>query len=161
MSRFFHLTTLAAALGLALSLGTLAGCNHSAPKEKAKTPSPSAQETSKATQPGAAAAEKTPAKTDEHAGHEHAKPEGHGHTPAAVRPAKKADPEGLKGLSPADRALAEKQAVCPVTDEPLGSMDTPVKVTVKGRTVFLCCAGCEEQIKKDPDKYLAKLDAAK
>lgn len=67
---------------------------------------------------------------------------------------------GLAELSPADRALAEKQKVCPVSGEPLGSMGKPVKVSAKGRTVFLCCDGCEESIKKDPDKYLAKLDAA-
>jgi hypothetical protein len=69
-------------------------------------------------------------------------------------------PEGLAELSEADRALAEKQKVCPVTGEPLGSMGAPVKITVKDRTVFLCCSGCEAAIKKDPDKYLAKLDAA-
>jgi YHS domain-containing protein len=48
-----------------------------------------------------------------------------------------------------------------VTEEPLGSMGTPVKATVKGRTVFLCCEGCEGDLKKDPDKYLARLDGAK
>ena len=63
----------------------------------------------------------------------------------------------LAKLPPDDRALAEKQKVCPVTGELLGSMGAPYKVTVKGRTVFLCCAGCEEKLKKDPDKYLAKL----
>ena len=67
---------------------------------------------------------------------------------------------GLAELSPADRALAEEQKICPVSGEPLGSMGKPVKVTVKGRTLFLCCDGCEESIKKEPDKYLAKLDAA-
>ncbi len=36
-------------------------------------------------------------------------------------------------------------------------MGTPVKITVKGQTVFLCCPGCEATIKKNPDKYLAKL----
>jgi YHS domain-containing protein len=69
-------------------------------------------------------------------------------------------PEGLAELPEADRALAEKQKVCPVSGEPLGSMGKPVKITVKGKTVFLCCSGCEPAIKKDPDKYLAKLDAA-
>jgi YHS domain-containing protein len=64
---------------------------------------------------------------------------------------------GLAKLSPADRALAEKQKVCPVSGERLGAMDKPVKITVKGQTVFLCCAGCEETIRKNPDKYLAKL----
>jgi len=72
----------------------------------------------------------------------------------------KALPEGLAELSEADRALAEKQKVCPVSGGPLGSMGKPVKITVKGKTVFLCCAGCEPEIKKDPDKYLAKLDAS-
>jgi YHS domain-containing protein len=66
-------------------------------------------------------------------------------------------PEGLKELSPEDLAIAQKQKVCPVTGEALGSMGKPYKVTIKGQTVFLCCDGCEEAIKKDPDKYLAKL----
>ena len=37
-------------------------------------------------------------------------------------------------------------------------MGTPVKVTVKGRPVFICCASCKAKLLKDPDKYLAKLD---
>ena len=61
-------------------------------------------------------------------------------------------------LPPEDRALAEKQKVCPVTDAPLGSMGIPIKVTVKGRTVFLCCGGCQGKLNKNADKYLAKLD---
>ena len=77
----------------------------------------------------------------------------------AAAPAEKQEPKpaGLAELSPEDRAAAEKQKICPVSGEPLGSMGKPVKVTVKGQTVFLCCAGCEDAIKKDPDKYLAKL----
>jgi hypothetical protein len=47
-------------------------------------------------------------------------------------------------LPPEDRAIAEKQKVCPVTDAPLRSMGVPDKVTLKGKTVFLCCEGCEE-----------------
>jgi len=80
--------------------------------------------------------------------------------PKAAEADKKAMPAGIAELSEADRALAEKQKVCPVSGEPLGSMGKPVKVEVKGRTVFLCCGGCEAELKKDPDKYLAKLDAA-
>jgi len=60
-------------------------------------------------------------------------------------------------LTAEDRVLIAKQKVCPVTGEELGSMGDPVKVVVKGQTVFLCCSGCEDAIKKDPDKYLAKL----
>ena len=62
-------------------------------------------------------------------------------------------------LAPEDRALAEKQKICPVTGEMLGSQGKPIKVTVKGQIVFLCCPGCEEPLKKDPDKYLEKLKA--
>ena len=64
---------------------------------------------------------------------------------------------GLGELSHADRMIAEKQEVCPVSGDRLGAMGKPVKITVKGQTVFLCCPGCEAAIKKDPDKYLAKL----
>jgi len=60
-----------------------------------------------------------------------------------------------------DRELIEKQKTCPVTDQPLGSMGKPVKVIVKGRTVFLCCAGCKTKLLADPDKYLKKLDEKK
>lgn len=63
----------------------------------------------------------------------------------------------LAKLPPQDRALAEKQKTCPVTDAPLGSMGVPYKVTLKGQTVFLCCAGCEEELNAQADKYLAKL----
>ena len=62
-------------------------------------------------------------------------------------------------LSPEDQALADKQKNCPVGGEALGSMGTPVKVMVGDRAVFLCCEGCREAIEKDPQKYLAKLDA--
>lgn len=60
---------------------------------------------------------------------------------------------------PTDKELIERQKICPVSDQPLGSMGEPVKVVVKGRTVFLCCAGCKKKLMADPDKYLKKLDA--
>jgi YHS domain-containing protein len=64
----------------------------------------------------------------------------------------------LAKLPPQDRALAERQKVCPVSGEPLGSMGVPHKVAIQGRTVFLCCKGCEEELRRNADKYLAKLD---
>jgi Cu(I)/Ag(I) efflux system membrane fusion protein len=62
-------------------------------------------------------------------------------------------------LPEAERHVALAQKICPVGDGPLGSMGMPYKVTVSGRDVYLCCEGCKESIEKDPDKYLAKLDA--
>lgn len=74
--------------------------------------------------------------------------------------AKASDAADLPKLSPDDRKLADKQGVCPVSGEKLGSMGEPYKVVVKGRTVFLCCEGCKDDLLANPDKYLAKLTAA-
>lgn len=63
----------------------------------------------------------------------------------------------IEKLSPEDRDLAIVQQVCPVTDEPLGSMGVPTKVTSQGETVFLCCQGCEAEFKAHADKYLKKI----
>jgi Cu(I)/Ag(I) efflux system membrane fusion protein len=60
-------------------------------------------------------------------------------------------------LSPEDRRLVTKQKLCPVTDQPLGSMGTPFRLVVEGRTVFLCCEGCAPALKKNAAKFLAKL----
>lgn len=65
----------------------------------------------------------------------------------------------LTGLSLEDRALVEKQGICPVAEYSLGSMGTPQKVDVNGTPVFICCEGCREQLLSEPDKYLAKLAA--
>jgi hypothetical protein len=60
------------------------------------------------------------------------------------------------------KSLAEKQKVCAVTGEPLGSMGTPVPVRVADaagspQVVLLCCESCREELLDDPAKYLAKL----
>ncbi len=119
-----------AVLGMLLVTG---GCGSPRAKEPAKSPPAPA-----ATQEKTAEAAKTPSE-------------------AAPEADEAAVSEGLKELSAEDRAAAEKQKVCPVTGEPLGSMGKPYKITVEGRTVFLCCSGCEEQFRKDPDKYFAKM----
>lgn len=63
----------------------------------------------------------------------------------------------LAELPPADRKLAEAQVMCPVTDEPLGSMGKPLKVVVGARAVFVCCKGCDKAVLKNPEKTLKKL----
>jgi hypothetical protein len=55
--------------------------------------------------------------------------------------------------------------VCVASDEKLGSMgDSPHYIyRVDGkpdRLVIFCCEGCEDDFKKEPAKYIAKLDAA-
>jgi hypothetical protein len=63
----------------------------------------------------------------------------------------------LASLSPEDKAQAIKQKICPFSEEPLGSMGTPIKVSVAGQEVFICCEGCEAPLKQDPAKHLAKI----
>jgi YHS domain-containing protein len=65
--------------------------------------------------------------------------------------------KNLAELSVEDRDLAQKQRICPVSGELLGSMAKPYKTSVQGKTVFLCCEGCEKELKDNPDKYLEKL----
>lgn|GEM_PF-991306 len=80
-----------------------------------------------------------------------------GAKPAAPTTSAPPDKAWLKGLAEADRPRALRQKICPVTGKNLGSMGVPPKLTVRGRTVFLCCDGCSGAIEADPEKYLAKL----
>lgn len=65
-------------------------------------------------------------------------------------------------LSAEDRLLVDAQEWCVVsTDERLGSMGPPVKLTIKGQPVFLCCKGCQKKAEADPDKTIAKLEELK
>jgi YHS domain-containing protein len=57
----------------------------------------------------------------------------------------------------ADAAGIANQQVCPVMDEPLGAMGTPIKVTVGDMPIYLCCKGCIKRIQAEPAKYLAKV----
>jgi membrane fusion protein, copper/silver efflux system len=66
-------------------------------------------------------------------------------------------PQAPDRLSAEDLALLARQKVCPVTGEPLDSMGGPVKVVVAGKTVFVCCEGCEPKLRKNPEKFLPKL----
>ncbi len=60
------------------------------------------------------------------------------------------------GRSARDELPVSKQGTCPVTGKPLGSMGTPVSITINGQTVQLCCEGCEERLRKSPEKYLSR-----
>jgi membrane fusion protein, copper/silver efflux system len=64
---------------------------------------------------------------------------------------------GLGKLKDPDRQLAEAQAVCPVTAEPLGSMGVPFKSMVMGQPVFFCCESCAEGALANAAKTLAKV----
>jgi YHS domain-containing protein len=63
---------------------------------------------------------------------------------------------------------AEKQATakvypldkCIVSDEKLGDMGKPYVFTHEGQEVKLCCKSCLKDFKKEPAKYLKKLETA-
>jgi len=64
--------------------------------------------------------------------------------------------KNIEQLPEADRKLALAQRICPVLEAPLGSMGVPVKITLRGQTVFLCCKGCMGKAKRSPDEMLKK-----
>lgn len=61
---------------------------------------------------------------------------------------------------PADAAKPYPLKTCIVSGEKLGEMGKPFIYTHEGREVRLCCKSCLKDFKKDPAKYLKKLDAA-
>lgn len=63
----------------------------------------------------------------------------------------------LASLPAPDRQQAVQQAICPVSDQKLGTMGTPLKIEAEGQSVFLCCEGCKDKFLDDTATYLAKL----
>lgn len=86
-----------------------------------------------------------PAHSDDHHSHEHTT-----HEETEVN-------EAFAKLSPEDREAAIAQKICPVSDQALGSMGTPIKVIVEGQEIFVCCAGCVEELKNNFAEYKSKL----
>jgi fructose-specific component phosphotransferase system IIB-like protein len=63
----------------------------------------------------------------------------------------------LAGLPDKERRLVEAQRFCPVMEHNrLGSMGVPVKVTINGKTVFLCCEGCRKSALANPTQTFEK-----
>jgi YHS domain-containing protein len=88
---------------------------------------------------------------------------GTGEQKMTSKPARPAAAETL-AVAPAtaaDNALIRSQKVCPVMDEPLGSMGTPLKVMVGDKPIFLCCKGCVKEVQASPAKYVAKVHGEK
>jgi hypothetical protein len=58
----------------------------------------------------------------------------------------------LAKLSAGDRKVAAAQKFCIVlSDNRLGSMGVPIKLTLDGQAVFLCCSGCKKKALADPE----------
>ena len=64
---------------------------------------------------------------------------------------------GLLAAGPAAAAAeAKPQTVCPVLG---GNIDKKVYVDYQGKRIYFCCPGCDAEFKKDPEKYLKKIEA--
>ena len=89
-----------------------------------------------------------------------AAPEDHSQTAKDKAEAKEIE-GSFANLSAEDRALAEAQVICPVTEVKLGTMGmgAPIRIKFAERDVMICCAGCEANLRKDLAKYYAVLDA--
>jgi membrane fusion protein, copper/silver efflux system len=84
------------------------------------------------------------------------------HQAATVRPSATRSKDdkaraNLAKLNAAMRERAEAQKTCPVSGQPLGSMGTPISITLKGKTFFLCCDGCREEATTHLAKTLERL----
>jgi YHS domain-containing protein len=80
--------------------------------------------------------------------HEHGEGEGqhshdeHSETAMTMEPAKEV-------------ATTGEQTVCPImVGKPI---DKAIFTEYKGKKVYFCCAACDSEFKKDPEKYVAKL----
>ena len=72
-------------------------------------------------------------------------------------------------LAPVASLAADKKAdkpkpyplkTCLVSDEKLGEMGDAYVFTYEGREIKLCCKSCLKDFKKDPAKYIKKIEAA-
>jgi YHS domain-containing protein len=61
---------------------------------------------------------------------------------------------GLLAVGPALAAEAKPQTVCPVLG---GNINKQVYLDYQGKRVFFCCRGCDAQFRKDPEKYMKKI----
>lgn len=54
-----------------------------------------------------------------------------------------------------DKKKPKPQITCPIMG---GKINKNLSAEHKGKRVFFCCQGCIERFKKDPDKYIKKLE---
>jgi multidrug efflux pump subunit AcrA (membrane-fusion protein) len=86
---------------------------------------------------------------------------------ADIRPSTPSEEEedvkaSLAKLDPDDKRAAETQKFCPVlSDNRLGVMGIPLKIELDGKTVFLCCKGCEKEARSHPQQTLEKVQVLK
>ena len=66
---------------------------------------------------------------------------------------KKETPQPAQKAAAAGTEIAQK--LCPVMGNPI---NPEIYLDYQGRRIYFCCPMCPETFKKDPEKYLKKLD---
>ncbi len=73
---------------------------------------------------------------------------------STVRVPPKRAPKVKQPKTAAHAADLKPQSTCPVLGSPI---DKNLYVDYQGKRIYVCCAGCIDQVKKDPAKYIEKL----
>lgn len=85
-----------------------------------------------------------------------------GETHKTDKPGESKIKAALAKLPDADRSAVAAQRYCPLMDTVrLGAMGTPVKVTIAGKPVFLCCSGCKDEAIEQGKETLTKVEKLK
>ncbi len=77
--------------------------------------------------------------------------------PGCVNAVKKNPDKYIKKLQEKGETIASapaKQKTCPVMG---GKINPKLFADVKGKRIYVCCPGCVNAVKKNPDKYIKKL----
>jgi hypothetical protein len=67
---------------------------------------------------------------------------------------------GLAADQKSEKAKPYPLKTCVVSDEKLGEMGDAYVFTYQGREIKLCCKSCLKDFKKDPAKYIKKIEEA-
>jgi YHS domain-containing protein len=59
-------------------------------------------------------------------------------------------------IKPAPKKTLAPQTTCPVMGN---AIDKSQYVDYKGKRIYVCCGGCIDAVKKDPETYIKKLEA--
>ena len=71
-----------------------------------------------------------------------------------------AGPAALAADKKADKAKPYPLEKCVVSDEKLGEMGDPYVFVHEGQEIKLCCKSCLKDFKKEPAKFMKKLEKA-
>jgi len=63
---------------------------------------------------------------------------------------------GLNSAATADQATPLRNSLCPISGQPVGSMEAGAAIVYSGQKVGLCCNGCQAMFMKDPEAALKK-----